>query len=93
MAHVGVRELRSALATFMRRAASGERVVITVDGRPVAELGPAGIHRDTHATTLADLVARGAVVAPRRRGEWIAPEPVSLWTGVRIDRALDEVRR
>ena len=37
---VGIRELRNQVAAVVRRAAAGERVVVTVDGRPVAQLGP-----------------------------------------------------
>ena len=33
---IGTRELRANLAGAVRRAAAGERVVITVDGHPVA---------------------------------------------------------
>src|SRR5258707_1147998 len=36
---LGVRELRSNLAALLRRAEAGQRIVITVGGRPVA--GPA----------------------------------------------------
>jgi prevent-host-death family protein len=37
---VSVRELRNHTAEVLRRVESGERVRITVDRRPVAELGP-----------------------------------------------------
>ncbi len=40
MLSIGTRELRSALAEHIRRAADGERFVITVDRKPVAQLGP-----------------------------------------------------
>jgi prevent-host-death family protein len=39
--HVGVRELRQNLSRYLRRVASGERLVVTERGRPVATLGPA----------------------------------------------------
>lgn len=35
------RELRNNVSDVLRRAENGERFTITVDGRPVAELGPA----------------------------------------------------
>jgi prevent-host-death family protein len=38
--HVGTRELRANLAAHLRAAQAGHRVVVTVDGSPVAELGP-----------------------------------------------------
>ncbi|MEX2621031.1 MAG: type II toxin-antitoxin system prevent-host-death family antitoxin [Egibacteraceae bacterium] len=34
------RELRNNISAVLRAAESGERYVVTVDGRPVAELGP-----------------------------------------------------
>ncbi len=34
------RELRNNVSEVLRRAERGERLTITVDGRPVAELGP-----------------------------------------------------
>jgi prevent-host-death family protein len=34
------RELRNHVGTVLRRAEQGERFTITVNGRPVAELGP-----------------------------------------------------
>src|SRR5690606_14171409 len=37
---VGARELRQNLAAVLRQAAAGERIVVTVDGKPVAQLGP-----------------------------------------------------
>ena len=37
----GMRELRADLAAAVRRAEWGERIVVTVAGRPVAQLGPA----------------------------------------------------
>jgi len=34
------RELRNQVSAVLRRAEEGERFTVTVDGRPVAELGP-----------------------------------------------------
>ena len=90
MAHIGMRELRSTLSTFLRRAQLGERVVVTIDGQPVAQLGP--LSGDVDGVSLADLVARGAVVAPRRRGDWVPNDPLLLTAGARVDRALNQVR-
>ena len=72
----------------MRRAAAGERTVITAHGRPVAQLAPL----DEAAPDIERLVSSGALIAPRRTGAWRAPEPVTIWSGVRIDRALRELR-
>jgi prevent-host-death family protein len=87
---VGVRELRASLAAAIRRAGAGERVVVTVDGRPTAQLGPLD---DTGGlVSLVDLVARGLVVPPRRTDSPRPADPVAAFVGARLDRLLREVR-
>lgn len=49
------RELRNQAGAVLRRAEQGERFTITVDGRPVAELGP--LPGTQGPATLADLAA------------------------------------
>ena len=88
---VGTRELRSDLATHLRRAAAGQRVVVTSGGRALAALGPVDVPLGTDAT-LEALVASGLVVPPRRTGPAPRTTPVPIWSGVRLDRALREVR-
>lgn len=91
MDRVGIRELRNATADAVRRAGAGERIVITVDGRPVAQLGPlqpAG----AADCTLDDLIARGAVIAPRSNDRPDPERTVDLWAGSRIDRAAADLR-
>ena len=41
MERVGVRRLRDGLSRYIRRAARGERIVVTEHDQPVASLGPA----------------------------------------------------
>ena len=84
----GVRELRAGLTDAVRRAAAGERTVVTSSGRPVAQLGPL----DADAPDLDRLVGAGAVIPPRRSSDWRPPEPVRVWAGVRIDQVLRELR-
>ncbi len=62
MAVVPQRELRNTVAEVLRRAEAGERLVITVGGRPVAELGP--------------LTSPRAMAAPGRLAEILAETPV-----------------
>lgn len=86
---VGIRELRNQVAAVVRRAGSGERIVITVDGRPVAQLGPLsapGRH------TLDDLVAAGLARAPRRTDRPHVPDPVDPPVDARARPVLDEMR-
>jgi antitoxin (DNA-binding transcriptional repressor) of toxin-antitoxin stability system len=85
---LGVRELRSTLATAVQRAHAGERTLITAHGRPVAQLGPL----DETAPDIDRLVTAGSLVPPRRVSTWRPPDPVPIWSGVRIDRALRELR-
>lgn len=87
---IGIRDLRADLSAAVRRAAAGQRVLISVDGRVVAQLGP--IEAEQGQTVLADLVAAGAVVAPRRTDSARLAPPVQIWSGVRLDRALKELR-
>ncbi len=91
MRAIGVRELRTSAATTIRRAGAGERIIVTVGGRPVAQLGP--VEAEHSVVSLPDLVAAGLLVAPRRGGTPSAPaEPVPAWAGARLDRLLRDLR-
>jgi antitoxin (DNA-binding transcriptional repressor) of toxin-antitoxin stability system len=83
-----VRQLRAGLAEALRRAAAGERTIVTSDGRAIAQLGPL----DAGAPELDRLIGAGAVIPPRRLGAWRAPDPITVWAGTRIDQALRELR-
>jgi antitoxin (DNA-binding transcriptional repressor) of toxin-antitoxin stability system len=74
----------------VRRAGAGERIVITVDGRPVAQLGP--LDPGCDPPTLDDLAARGLLV-PARLADRPAPAvAVTVRVGTRLDRVLGEIR-
>ncbi len=91
MDRLGIRELRNTTADAVRRAAAGERIVITVDGRATAQLGP--LDPESAAdVTLDDLIARGLVLPPRRDDRPPPELTVDLWAGSRIDRAAAELR-
>lgn len=88
---LGIRELRGRLTSLVRRAGAGERIVITIAGRPVAQLGP--VEPADARVTIDDLVARGLVEPARRGDRPVEPEVrIDAWTGGRLDRALREVR-
>ena len=90
MERVGIRELRNNVAAVVRRAAAGERLVVTVDGVPTAQLGPL---EPIGGPTLDDLVAAGLVTPPPRRGRAVPQPPAgAVPVDVRVDRLLDEVR-
>jgi prevent-host-death family protein len=88
---LGVRDLRNQTAAAVRRAGGGERIVITVDGRPVAQLGP--IEPSSGAPiTLDDLAARGLLQLPRRPDRPPPDDAVEVWAGFRLDRLLRDIR-
>ena len=91
LARIGVRDLRNHVAAALRRAESGERIVVTVDGRPVAQLGP--LQPGLGAPTLADLAGTGLLEPPRAdRAGMTDPEPEDPPVDARVDRILDELR-
>ena len=88
---LGIRELRGRLTSLVRRAGAGERIVITIAGRPVAQLGP--VEPADASVTLDDLVARGLLEPAHRSDRPTEPGTrIDTWTGGRLDRALREVR-
>ncbi len=89
LASIGVRELRNQVAAVVRRAAAGERIVITVDGRPTAQLGPLA---PTGAPSLVDLAAAGLLDAPRTDRPTGPPTPEDLPVDLRLDRIIDDLR-
>jgi prevent-host-death family protein len=52
MRHIPQRELRNDSAAILRSAEAGEEFVITVDGRPVAALGPVRKRQFVPAATI-----------------------------------------
>lgn len=93
MNEIPIRRLRAELATAVRRAEAGEVAIVTVGGRPTAQLGPLGsIPAAASGPTLTDLVARGVVVAPRRTDTYRPGAAVPVWRASRLDRVLDDVR-
>src|SRR2546423_9188749 len=61
MTTIPQRELRNRVSDVLRRAQQGEHFVITVDGRPVAELGPHRPRRWVGRDRLRSLMAEPAV--------------------------------
>lgn len=55
MATIPQKELRNNVGQVLRRAESGERMTITVSGRPVAELGPVRTRQWVDAADLDEL--------------------------------------
>ncbi len=88
---IGVRELREQLAHMVQSAVAGERITITMRGKPVAVLGPTEPNQDVRPD-LDTLAAAGLVEPPRRRDQPVTPAPVLLPVDVRLDRVLDQLR-
>jgi prevent-host-death family protein len=64
VATIPQKELRNNVGEVLRRAEAGERITVTVAGRPVAELGPA--------------TRRQWVSGEALRGVWRTPAPRTL---------------
>ena len=89
MDRIGVRDLRQNVASLLRRARDGERIVVTVDGRPVAQLGPL---EPRSAPTMDDLAAAGLVRLAHRDDKPPTPEPFGVPVDVRLDAVMAELR-
>ncbi len=89
MDRVGVRELRNQVAAVIRRAGSGERIVVTVDGEPVAQLGPL---EPVGQPTIDDLAAAGLLRLPGRTDRPDPPEPFAVPVDVRMPNVIAELR-
>ncbi len=85
-----MRELRGDLATAVRRAGAGERLIVTVDGVPVAQLGP--LDPLDGNPTIEDLAGRGLIELARRPDRPAPTFSMPMWAGTRIDRLVREVR-
>jgi prevent-host-death family protein len=75
VATIPQKELRNNIGDVLRRAESGERITITVAGRPVAELGPTQRRRWVSGPELAAL---WATPAPERMDEDLGGFPSDL---------------
>ena len=73
MREIGVRELKQSLSETLRAVGRGEQVRVTLRGRPLADIVPAGPSADDDR--LRELVAEGRVVPPARAQPKRAPKP------------------
>jgi prevent-host-death family protein len=73
MREIGVRELKTTLSQTLRAVARGQQVRVTLRGRPLADIVPAGA--STNDDRLRQLVAQGRLVAPARARPRRAPRP------------------
>jgi prevent-host-death family protein len=75
MATIPQKELRNNVGEVLRRAEAGERITITVAGRPVAQLGPT---ERRQWVTGADLRAIWQTPAPQAPADDLTAFPASL---------------
>lgn len=90
MERVGIRELRNQVAAVVRRASAGERIAVTVDGAPVAQLGPL---EPPGRPSLEDLFAAGLAIPPAIDAPAEMPPPSAVPVDVRAEHLVEEVRR
>lgn len=91
MERVGIRELRNYASRVVARARAGERIVITIDGIPVAEIGP--LRPSGQRMSLEELIAAGHVIPPQSPGPpRPPPTPIKLPDGVTSLDILNELR-
>ena len=88
---VTVRELKNRLSEYLRRIRTGEQVVVTDHGLPVAILGPVKKERLNSEQRLSLMAEAGELVQPRKRGglKWTKPTAIR---GRPISRTLLEDR-
>jgi prevent-host-death family protein len=63
MREIGVRELKASLSETLRAVRRGEQIRVTLRGRPIADIVPAGTAGDDR---IRELVAEGRVTPPSR---------------------------
>ena len=86
---IGVRDLRAELATHLKRAEAGDRLIVTVDGRPIAQIGPLEPEGEP---SLEDLVALGLVKRPKNISQPQRAQLSQIPIDVSADRIIQELR-
>jgi prevent-host-death family protein len=90
MERVGIRDLRNRTSEVVRRARAGERIVVTVDGIPAAQIVP--LDDTSRERTLEELIAAGLLIPPRTSAPPAPAKPVRIPDGRSSREILDELR-
>jgi prevent-host-death family protein len=90
MERIALRELRNQASRVVRRARAGERLIITVDGVPAAEIGPVSV--TDRQSSIEELIATGAVLGPRVRTAPPPARPVRAPSGRSSSDVLRQLR-
>jgi antitoxin (DNA-binding transcriptional repressor) of toxin-antitoxin stability system len=88
--HVGTRDLRANLAHHLRSAEAGHTILVTIDGKLVAQLGP--VEQVDENPSVDALIASGLVEAPTNSNRQRPNVIFDLPAGLSSDRALREIR-
>jgi len=91
MREIGVRELKATLSQTLRAVGRGQQVRVTVRGRPVADIVPAGVSAEDDR--LRRLIAQGRLVAPSlvhpKRAPRLAASPLSASSLILAEREAE----
>jgi prevent-host-death family protein len=79
MREIGVRELKLSLSATLRAVSRGQQVRVTLRGRPIADIVPAGAAATDDQ--LRELVAEGRLAPAGRARPTRAPRPVKSRRG------------
>lgn len=91
MKTVGLKTLKNKLSEYVRAAASGETIVITDRGRPVAEITPP---RSQSESVIERGIREGWITPAIRGPDWPPkPEPIEGYTLEQLLADLDEDRK
>jgi prevent-host-death family protein len=74
MREIGVRELKGSLSSVLHQVDEGEQIRVTVRGRPVADIVPAGPRRG--ASLMRELVSEGRVTPAVQPRPGRSPRPL-----------------
>jgi prevent-host-death family protein len=89
MERIALRELRNDVSRIVRRARAGERLIITVDGVPVAQIGPL---EAPAGSSVERLLAEGRLLPRREPGAPAPATPIRLGDGRTTAEVLGELR-
>ena len=87
---VAMSTLRKELALYLRRAKNGEQIIITVDGKPFAQIGPLEANK---ASGMEYLISSGLLNEPTSQGESKNLTYMSFPIDMSLQTLLLEIRR
>lgn len=90
MERIAIRELRNHASRVVRRARAGERIVITVDGVPAAQLVP--LDPEVEEPTIEGLIRQGRLIAPRTSERASPPAPIRVTHARALSDVVSDLR-